>query len=322
MLKRRASWSPTLLRGFAADEIVASRPKQIALSGPAGFLGSRVFKAILDAHAHRKACGVPPGELVLLSSSPGTLMGKLYAEYGSKRMTTVRATRVDYYHQHDQESWHDQLGSLGLGGPDACFVNLAALAGPVSGRPGSMLQVNYRAPTAAGLACEQLGFGHFIQSSTQATKAERAGQVPYSRAKSMADFSLARMSRLPVSVLSLGLLYCKEDLNVGQSGSVLNMADLALLPLTPIMGSGLAPLQPLEVADAAERLAFLALTEPAARPVQPLPAHLLAFLDRERHYTLRMYDAVGPDTLSMLELMHTFARLNGRTLRPIFVVSL
>jgi hypothetical protein len=80
---------------------------------------------------------------------------------------------------------------------------VAALAGPVAGLPDAMSAVNYRAPTAAGRACAELGFGHYIQSSTQATKAERAGQVPYSRWKSMADFALARM-QLPVTILSIG----------------------------------------------------------------------------------------------------------------------
>jgi hypothetical protein len=32
-----------------------------------------------------------------------------------------------------------------------------------------------------------------------------------------------------------------------------------------------------------------------------------------------MYDAVGPETITMLEMMHVFARLNGRELRPVFV---
>ena len=41
-------------------------------------------------------------------------------------MATVRATRVDYYFQHDLDSWRDQLGSLGMGGPDAVLINLAA----------------------------------------------------------------------------------------------------------------------------------------------------------------------------------------------------
>jgi hypothetical protein len=42
-------------------------------------------------------------------------------------MSTVRATRCDYYYQHDFDSWRDQLGSLGMGGPNAVFINLAAV---------------------------------------------------------------------------------------------------------------------------------------------------------------------------------------------------
>mgnify|MGYP003709402185 CR=1 FL=1 len=56
-------------------------------------------------------------------------------------------------------------------------MNLAAVAGPIVGIADALMDVNYRAPVAAAMACEQLGFGHWIQSSTQATNAERAGQV-------------------------------------------------------------------------------------------------------------------------------------------------
>ena len=73
--------------------------------------------------------------------------------------------------------WRDHLGSLGLGGENSVFVNLAALAGPVVGKPSAMMDVNYKAPVAAAQACSQLGFGHWIQSSTQAVHAERAGQA-------------------------------------------------------------------------------------------------------------------------------------------------
>ena len=60
-----------------------------------------------------------------------------------------------------------------------------------------------------------------------------------------------------------------KKLQVGQDEKKgLNLIDLSLLPLTPIMGNGLAPLQPLEVNDASDRLAYLALTNPALRPVQ------------------------------------------------------
>ena len=85
--------------------------------------------------------------------------------------------------------------------------------------------------------------------------------------------------------LSLGCVVSRRDVAVGQdrdtqfsrskptghfgSRSVkLNLIDLSLLPLTPIMGSGDALLQPQEVEDAAHRLCYLALTEPAGRPVQ------------------------------------------------------
>ena len=382
---RRVLANPLLRHAKASIE--EATPKQIALSGPAGFLGSRVLSSILDAHDYRRAVGLEPGEVVLLSSSPGNLMSRLINKHGHARMASVRATRVDYYFQHDLDSWRDQLGSLGMGGSDAVFVNLAALAGPRADRPDAMMAVNYRAPLAAARACEALGFGHWIQSSTQAVKAERAGQVPYSRWKAMADYSLARLERLPVSVMTLGLLYCKNSGVVGQKGDTLNMVDLALLPITPIMGNGRAPLQPLEVDDAAARIAYLALTEPTARPVQATSFAAVASkekrtsfsaddgrdaapfffaaaaneenvgakgakgakgatpptfsspsvpgwyekkceqrhdwarpkIDPGRQYTWRAYDAVGPETMTLLELMKTFAMLNGRTLHPVFV---
>ena len=55
--------------------------------------------------------------------------------------------------------------------------------------------------------------------------------------------SVSSMEGLPVSIASLGLLYCKNDAVVGQGGSGLNLIDMALLPLTPIVGNGTAPLQ-------------------------------------------------------------------------------
>lgn len=54
----------------------------------------------------------------------------------------------------------------------------------------------------------------------------------------MLDFALSRMSSLPVSVACLGLLYSKADGIIGQERkgtSRINLIDLSLLPLTPIM---------------------------------------------------------------------------------------
>ena len=119
-------------------------PKRLVLSGPSGFLGSRVLDAILRVHALRQQAGARPGEVVLLSSSPGKLMGKLAKKYGEIAMKTVRASRVDYYSQHDASVWKDNFLSLGLEGEDCVFINLAALAGPIAGIKDAMMDVNYK----------------------------------------------------------------------------------------------------------------------------------------------------------------------------------
>ena len=121
--------------------------------------------------------GIKPGELILLSSRPGLLMGQLSRKYGEEAMKTIRASRVDYYTQHDPTIWKDNFLSLGLEGEDCVFVNLAAVAGPKEGIKDAMMDVNYKAPVAAAQAASELKFGHWVQSSTQATRAERAGQV-------------------------------------------------------------------------------------------------------------------------------------------------
>lgn len=102
-----------LIKGKSLEKILAAPAKSILLSGPSGFLGSRVLSSILEVHEMRKNAGVNPGEVILLSGSPGRLMRRLYEKYGADKMRTVRASRVDYYKQHDTETWIDHLGSLG-----------------------------------------------------------------------------------------------------------------------------------------------------------------------------------------------------------------
>jgi hypothetical protein len=57
----------------------------------------------------------------------------------------------------------------------------------------------------------------------------------------MADYALVR-TRVPISVACIGLLYSKDDAVIGQGRSgenLINLIDLALLPLTPIMVSSI-----------------------------------------------------------------------------------
>jgi hypothetical protein len=309
----------------AHDALLESRPKRIVLSGPSGFLGRRVLRAVLDAQAYRVKHGEVPGELILLSSSPGTLMDRLSESLTTEEMKRVRASRIDYHTQHDQETWMNQLGALNVGGDESVFMNLAAVAGPIPNRPNAMFNVNYSAPLAAARASKRLEVSHFIQSSTQATASERAGQVPYSKHKSMFDYALSReMGDTNVTTAVLGLLYSKDGHTIGQqrddtsprasrSGSPrLNLIDLSLLPWTPILGSGSAPLQPQEVMDAATRLAFLGVTDAETyRPQQTNHSSLQSKL-LEQNPRLRIYDAVGPEVLTMLEMLQRFAVYQGK----------
>jgi hypothetical protein len=105
--------SVLLRTDFAKHALLNASSKKIMLSGPSGFLGSRVLDSILQVHQLRKDNCLDPGEVILLSSSPGRLMERLYKKYGPNKMKTVRASRVDYYKQHDVDTWIDQLGSLG-----------------------------------------------------------------------------------------------------------------------------------------------------------------------------------------------------------------
>ena len=97
----------------SCTKVFECTPKRIVLSGPSGFLGSHVLDSILDIHDHRKQRGIEPGEVVLLSSSPGNMMKRLQSKYGLERMRTIRASRVDYFTQHETNTWRDHLGSLG-----------------------------------------------------------------------------------------------------------------------------------------------------------------------------------------------------------------
>lgn len=334
---------------LAGSKILAASPKHIALSGPSGFLGRRVLESILDIFLYRHENNVEPGKILLLTSSPGRLMKRLSQIYGRNKMQFIRASRVDFFTQHSVDMWQDNLASLGFVDSDGLvFCNLAAISGPLrekgdrmttsqnakynmeKGQRGdtmdSMMNVNYHSVAGAAKACEKLGFEHFIQSSSQAVNVERAGQVLYSRGKSMADAMLLQREAIKaVSIVRLGLLYCKDNIAVGQDGSKLNLVDLAKLPLTPILGNGLARLQPMERGDAGDRIAYLATMDVGDRPLDLQPKHIdcpagAVMSDEElMKARVRIYDAVGPETFTMKELLEVLAEFQGRKLYPIHV---
>jgi hypothetical protein len=95
---------PKKLVTFCKEKLLREPAKRVVISGPSGFLGSRVVWSALDVHALRQEHGLPPGEIVLLSASPGKLMDALVKKYGRETMKTIRASRVDYRTQHDVDT--------------------------------------------------------------------------------------------------------------------------------------------------------------------------------------------------------------------------
>jgi hypothetical protein len=65
-MRLNAQTMPSLVRRF-----VEAPAKRVVISGPSGFLGSRVLDSVLQVHSLREAAGVDPGEVIVLSSSPG-----------------------------------------------------------------------------------------------------------------------------------------------------------------------------------------------------------------------------------------------------------
>ncbi len=77
-------------------------------------------------------------------------------------------------------------------------------------------------------------------------------------------------------------------------------------------------MQPQEVTDASQRLAFLALTDTKHRPHQKIDTKRFKTSTQSR--TFLHYDAVGPETMSILEMLAKFAKAQGNNrFTPVFI---
>lgn len=84
----------------------------------------------------------------------------------------------------------------------------------------------------------------------------------------------------------------------------------------------MAPIQPHEVSDAAARIAYLALIDPSLRPIQESTKDsiLLPNTNTTNNFDhLRVYDAVGPETMTMVEMFRilSFYQNPNKTFRPV-----
>ena len=129
---------------IVGPKLLNEKPKKILISGPSGFVGGKLIDTLVAIHQYKIQNGVEPGELILLSATPGNLMNRLSKKYGVNGLQSIKASRADYYSEHNKQNWINHLGSLGAEGRDSIFVNLAAVAGPIEGKLNAMERVNYR----------------------------------------------------------------------------------------------------------------------------------------------------------------------------------
>jgi hypothetical protein len=97
---------------LSAPGLLQCSPKRVVLSGPSGFLGTHVLDSLLEVHQLRKENGLEPGEITLLSSSPGNTMKRLQKKYGEDKMKTVRASRVEFFYKKQCATFGGHQGSV------------------------------------------------------------------------------------------------------------------------------------------------------------------------------------------------------------------
>ncbi len=156
----------------------------------------------------------------------------------------------------------------------------------------------------------------------------------------MADFHISNLN-IPTTILCLSLLYCKHKSAVGQEirNDKLNLMDLALLPLTPILGNGKAPIQPIEVNDVAKRILAIAgttyslthsltqalthslyvVTSPSKRLKTVISSSTRLDIMQKNNNNCVIYDCVGPNIQSFEDLLYKFARNKNYKFRPVHI---
>lgn len=80
----------------------------------------------------------------------------------------------------------------------------------------------------------------------------------------------------------------------------------------------MAPLQPMEVTDASERLALLAVSDTKYRPLQLTDTKRFKFAAHSSSFMY--YDAVGPETMTIQDMLCKFAKAQGNNhFKPVFI---
>lgn len=280
----------------------------VLLTGATGFLGHHILAALISAGHTVRAVG-------RTSPRPAT--------------RNVHWIQADFNHAHTPEVWLPHLSDV------ECVINAAGILRETATQKFDLL--HERGPIALFRAGAQAGVSRLIQIS--ALGADTQATTRYHLSKKHADDVLLS---LPVTATLI-----QPSLVYGPGGaSAAMLQQWAALPLIPLPGAGMQPIQPVFIGDLTDAVCtLLTLTHPPQRveAVGPQAVSLrayLALLRRQlglgspRFLALPMPLVQGavrlaahlpgsladPDSLSMLERGNTadagpFAALLGRAPR-------
>ena len=220
---------------------------RVLLTGATGFIGHHLHRALLEQGHEVIACSRRPPDLPCQAFIP-----------------------CDFDQDLDADDWRPRLD-----GVDA-VINAVGIIRPSRHQRFDALHTN--APIALFKACTQAGVHRVIQISALGADAQAA--TPYHLSKRAADDCLAQQP-LNWLILRPSLVY-----GPGSTSSAL-FAGLAALPLTPLIGDGTQPIQPIHINDLVRAVLTALGTDTPKRQridcVGPRPLSLRDWLNGWRH---------------------------------------
>lgn len=240
----------------------------------------------------------------MASDNAGALSGKLVVLFGGAgyfgahvaQELLARGARLRIACRHPERAFKlkplANLGQIQLVRADiaqtdrlpALVAGADAVVNLVGAFTGDLDLLHVKAPGALAAAASAAGVGAFVHVS--ANGADPASPVDYARTK--AEGEAAVLAAFPkATILRPSILFSADDKFVNMFAGL-----IAAFPVLPVFGPT-ARLQPVFVDDAAE-----ALTNALANPGK---------------FGGKVYELVGPEVLTMLELNQRIAKAEGRT---------